>query len=68
MTMTATIFESDYHRGKREGYRLGQRDFQDRAVALLAAYATTYPGDPVVADELWGAVMRLRDMDIESGK
>ena len=62
--MSLQLIESEFSRGKREGFRHGQRVFQDRAAAMLAAYAATYPGDAVVVDELWGAVMRLRDMEI----
>lgn len=54
--------EIDFYRAA--GHHMGQRAFQDRAAEMLAAYAATYPGDAVVVDELWGAVMRLRDMEI----
>jgi flagellar biosynthesis/type III secretory pathway protein FliH len=62
--MSLQLIESEFSRGKREGFRQGQRAFQERAASVLAQYAATYPGDAVVVDELWGAVMRLREMGI----
>ena len=60
-------FESDYTKGRRAGYIEGQRTMQDRAVQLLAAYAATYPeGNSIVTDELWGAVMKLKEMVIDA--
>lgn len=59
-------FESDYVRGRRAGFIEGQKEMQEKAVRLLASYAATYPGDSLVTDELWGAVIKLREMEIES--
>lgn len=64
--IVTNFFESDYVRGRRAGLIEGQKQMQDRAVRLLAAYAATYPGgNSVTCDELWGAVMKLREMEIE---
>jgi len=59
------LFESDTKKAARRAYRDGQRDFKARAASMLATYAATYHGDSVVCDELWGAVMRLQDMEVK---
>jgi len=59
------IFESDTKKAANAAFKDGQRDFKARAASMLATYAATYPGDTVVCDELWGAVMRLQDIEIK---
>ena len=53
------LFETDHARLRREGEAAGKREMLDRVEALFAEWAVTHP-DPVVRDELWGFVDRIR--------
>lgn len=53
------LFETDFSRTKREGYILGERETLDKVEAMFSQWAMTHP-DPVVRDELWGFVTKIR--------
>lgn len=53
------LFETDYSRTKRDGYVLGKRDTLDAMEQMFSQWAMTHP-DPVVRDELWGFVDKIR--------
>ena len=53
------LFETDHSRMKREGYLLGERETLDKVEAMFSQWAMTHP-DPVVRDELWGFVAKIR--------
>ena len=48
---------------RRNAYREGQRWMRDHVIDEFVMYATTHP-DPVVTDELWAYVHRLRAMEV----
>lgn len=57
--MMNRIFQPDTAQAKAAGFSEGARYMRDKVEHLFAQWATTHP-DPVVADELWTFVEKLR--------
>lgn len=54
------ILEPEYARIRRQAYEVGVRDAKDRIENKLMQWATTHP-DPVIRDELWAVVEKIRE-------